>query len=130
MYTVSVRRDFTARHYLVGGDWGDENKPHSHDYRLELALGGAHLDRHGYLVDIVEIERHLDDVVARYRGALLNDLEEMEGINPSLERFCRVLSGTFSARIAEPRVSVLTVTLWENEQAWASHRLARGGDAG
>ena len=27
MYTVAVRRDLIARHYLIGGDWGAENNP-------------------------------------------------------------------------------------------------------
>jgi len=26
MYTVAVRRDFIAQHYLIGGDWGAENE--------------------------------------------------------------------------------------------------------
>ena len=30
MYTVSVKRDFIARHFLIGGDWGRENEPHAH----------------------------------------------------------------------------------------------------
>ena len=53
MYTVSVRRDLIARHYLIGGDWGAENDPHSHPYVIEVRLEAAELDQHGYLVDIV-----------------------------------------------------------------------------
>ncbi len=30
MYSVSVRRNFIAQHYLIGGDWGPENELHSH----------------------------------------------------------------------------------------------------
>jgi 6-pyruvoyltetrahydropterin/6-carboxytetrahydropterin synthase len=29
MYTVSVKRDFIASHFLVGGDWGNENECHA-----------------------------------------------------------------------------------------------------
>jgi 6-pyruvoyltetrahydropterin/6-carboxytetrahydropterin synthase len=32
MYTVAVRRDFIAQHYLIGGDWGAENELHAHHY--------------------------------------------------------------------------------------------------
>ena len=52
MYTLGVRRDFIARHFLIGGDWGPENFPNSHHYILELQLEGRELDQHGYLVDI------------------------------------------------------------------------------
>ena len=40
MYTLAVRRDFIARHFLIGGDWGAENFPNSHHYVLELQLEG------------------------------------------------------------------------------------------
>ena len=55
-YSVTVIRDFIARHYLIGGDWGPENEPNSHHFRLELSLYGDSLDQHNYMVDIVEIE--------------------------------------------------------------------------
>ncbi|MCB0456071.1 MAG: 6-carboxytetrahydropterin synthase, partial [Aequorivita sp.] len=74
MYTVAVKRNFTAQHFLVGGDWGAENEWHSHHYVVELQLEGDSLDQHGYLVDIVDIEFHLDKIVAYYRDRTLNDL--------------------------------------------------------
>ncbi len=91
MYRLCFQRDFTARHFLVGGDWGPENRPHAHDYRLEWELRAPDLDRHGYLVDLLDVERALGAVLARYEGALLNDLPEFAGQNPSLERFARAL---------------------------------------
>jgi 6-pyruvoyltetrahydropterin/6-carboxytetrahydropterin synthase len=30
MYILGVRREFIARHFLIGGDWGPENLPNSH----------------------------------------------------------------------------------------------------
>jgi 6-pyruvoyltetrahydropterin/6-carboxytetrahydropterin synthase len=129
MYAVAVRRDFVAQHYLVGGDFGAENQRHSHHYRIELSLAGQTLDRLGYLVDIVEIERSLDEMVARYRDRTLNELPEFGGSNPSIERFADILTRAFSEQIREPRVTSLTVTLWENEIAWASCRVDRQGEA-
>ena len=67
MYTVAVKRDFIAQHYLIGGDWGPENDLHSHHYVLELQLEGTDLDQHGYLVDIVEIEANLEALIAKFR---------------------------------------------------------------
>ncbi len=84
MYTVAVKRDFVAQHFLIGGDWGAENNLHSHHYALELRLEGDRLDRHGYLVDIVEIEHALTELVNHYRDHTLNDLPEFAGLNPSI----------------------------------------------
>ncbi len=126
MYTLAVRRDFIARHFLIGGDWGPENFPNSHHYLLELQLSGQQLDQHGYLCDIVAVEQHLDEVVSRYRDQLLNDLPEFAGLNPSLEHFARLLAEELDRRLASVPLSGLTVRLWENENAWAAYTIRRG----
>jgi len=120
MYRLSLQRDFEARHFLIGGDWGDENFEHSHPYRLEWILEGAALDEHGYLVDLVVVESHLETTLQGYRGRLLNDLPEFAGLNPSLENFARVLADRLAAALDRRRVTAQTVRLWENPNAWAS----------
>jgi 6-pyruvoyltetrahydropterin/6-carboxytetrahydropterin synthase len=127
MYTLAVRRDFIARHFLIGGDWGAENHPNSHRYVLELRLQGGALDRHGYLVDIVELEQQLNEVVAYYREQMLNEKPEFQGLNPSLEHFARILAEALNARIGAKNISALEVRLWENEAAWAAFSVDRGG---
>lgn len=123
MYTLSLQRRFEAWHHLVGGDWGAENQPHTHAYVIELRLEGEQLDAHGYLVDLVEVERHLDAFVARCRGADLNTLPEFAGLNPSLEHFARIAAETLRAAMPPGRLSALSVRIWEHAEAWASYRL-------
>ena len=125
MYTVAVKRDFIARHFLIGGDWGMENQPHSHYYQVELILEGETLDQHGYLVDIVDIEKILEALVAHYRDATLNDLAEFSGLNPSIEHFSRILCKTLAAHLQAVNLAAITVKLWENEIAWAAYRVDR-----
>ena len=120
MYQLAVTRDFIAQHFLIGGDWGAENRKHSHHYRLELLLRGATLDRHGYLADIVEVDRAIEATLARYRDRTLNELEPFADLNPSLERFAKVLHEELSARLASDRLT-LSVRLWENERDWAGY---------
>lgn len=125
MYTLAVRRDFIARHFLIGGDWGAENFPNSHHYVLELQLEGRELDQHGYLVDIVDVEKHLDEVVAYYKEQMLNDKPEFAGLNPSIENFARILAVSLNDRIKAGNITALKVVLWEHESAWASYRVER-----
>ena len=125
MYTLAVRRDFIARHYLIGGDWGPENFPNSHHYVLELQLSGENLDQHGYLVDIVDVEKHLNETVAYYKEKMLNDLPEFAGLNPSIEHFSRILATQLNEKIRAANVTALKVVLWENEIAWVSYQLPR-----
>lgn len=125
MYTLGVRREFIARHFLIGGDWGPENFPNSHHYTLELVLEGNELDQHGYLVDIVDVEKHLDDVVNYYKEQMLNDKPEFAGLNPSIEHFARILATALSDRIKAKNISRLKVVLWEHANAWAAFQVDR-----
>jgi 6-pyruvoyltetrahydropterin/6-carboxytetrahydropterin synthase len=122
MYTVAVGRDFVAQHFLIGGDWGAENERHSHHYRVEVGLEGATLDEHGYLVDIVDIETHLEALVAHFRDKTLNHLAEFEELNPSIEHFARIFCQALLDRIQAPNLNAITLKIWENEIAWAAYR--------
>jgi len=123
-YTLAVQRDFVARHFLVGGDWGAENELHSHHYRVEVQVEGRDLDRHGYLVDIVALEAHLLELVAYYRDQTLNGLPEFAGLNPSIENLARLMGQDLINRVKEP-IRALTVKIWENDIAWTSYREER-----
>ena len=122
MYAMTVRTDFIAQHYLIGGDWGPENERNSHHYVLELQLEGSELDQHGYLVDIVQVEAELRDARAHYADRLLNDLPEFHGLNPSIEQFARILCQRLGKRLAAPNLTGVAVRLWENDIASASYR--------
>ena len=122
MYKVAVKREFDAQHFLIGGDWGPENELHYHHYQVELQLEGPELDQHGYLVDIVDIENHLDAMVNHYQDQILNEEPEFAGLNPSIEHCSRILCTRFMRDIDHGELSGITVKLWENEIAWASYR--------
>ena len=124
MHSLGMRREFSARHYLVGGDWGEENIEHPHRYRMELVLEAESLDRHGFLVDIVEVADHLDAVAAHFRDKTLNTLAVFSGLNPSIERLALVLHDAFKERLAHLALDAMTVTIWEDEIAWTSYRAA------
>ena len=124
MYTVTVRTDFIAQHYLIGGDWGPENERNSHHYVLELELSGQELDQHGYLVDIIRVQAALSDVRATYTDRLLNDLPEFAGLNPSIEHFARILWRRLSDQLAAPNLAHIGVRVWENDAASASYHPA------
>lgn len=120
MYSLGLEREFSARHYLIGGDWGDENIEHSHHYRLELILEKPTLDQHGFLVDIVEVESQLEQVVAEFSGKTLNNLASFAGGNPSIERLASILNSIFCERFTAFQLSAITVTIHEDAIAWTS----------
>jgi 6-pyruvoyltetrahydropterin/6-carboxytetrahydropterin synthase len=121
MYSLAIQRKFAARHFLVGGDWGTENCPHAHQYRLEVEVSGPDLDSHGYLVDIVDMEMRLEKILGTYEDKLLNEQPSFAGLNPSIEHFARIITDDFLRQGVLSNISAIRVMIWENDQAWASY---------
>jgi 6-pyruvoyltetrahydropterin/6-carboxytetrahydropterin synthase len=126
VYSVIVRRELIAQHYLVGGDFGRENDLNSHRYRIEARYEGEDLDEHGFLVDIDDVQRRLARVVERYQDRTLNDFPEFADLNPSVENFARLLTNRLA--VDAPNVAALEVTVWEDDSAAGAYRklLGRG----
>ena len=119
IYKVALLRNFEARHRLIGGDWGGENELHTHHYQVEMSLEGTRLDEHGYLVDLTAIEVSLDAALARIAGQTLNDLPELIGLNPSMERLAEIFCRSVLADMAAPALSAVSVKVFESASAWA-----------
>ncbi|MEM7344727.1 MAG: 6-carboxytetrahydropterin synthase [Chloroflexota bacterium] len=122
MYTLAVKRDFVAQHFLIGGDWGPENEWHSHHYVVELQLEAETLDQHNYLVDIVDVETIFAELVGYFKDKTLNDLPEFADTNPSIEYFARIFHQAFTERLHAENITAICVKIWENDIAWASYR--------
>jgi 6-pyruvoyltetrahydropterin/6-carboxytetrahydropterin synthase len=122
MYSLGLRREFVARHFLVGGDWGAENELHPHDYKIEVRIESDALGPHGFIDDLVDLEAQLDRILARYREQTLNDLPLFEALNPSLEHFARIVCQELASSLASSGLSAFQVTLWEDATAWAAFR--------
>ena len=120
MYQLAITRDFIARHFLVGGDWGAENQEHSHHYRAEVIVEGQQLDQHGYLIDIVALDAALLDIIGGYADRVLNQQPAFAGLNPSIEHFSRILWEALRETVGLPGRK-LTVKLWENDRDWAAY---------
>jgi 6-pyruvoyltetrahydropterin/6-carboxytetrahydropterin synthase len=121
LYSLALSRTFTARHFLVGGDWGPENLPHPHQYCLEVRVSGPELDAHGYLVDLVDMEKRMEEIVTSFQDRLLNDLPPFQGINPSIEHLARIIAKEFQLGSAGTHLTAIRVKIWENDLAWASY---------
>jgi 6-pyruvoyltetrahydropterin/6-carboxytetrahydropterin synthase len=120
-YELTVTREFIAQHYLTVPNPGAEGEVHSHHFTAELRFAGPELGEYGYLVDIDAVDALLDDLEDRYRDALLNDLPEFEGLNPSIEHFSRLFGDRVADALPNPTPTRLTVRIWEDDVSWASH---------
>ncbi len=125
MYTLSIQREFIAQHFLIGGDLGKESELHSHNYKAELMVEGEELDQHGYLIDIIDLGVQLEGVIDEFRDKSLNELDEFEGMNSSVEHFARVLCEKIDDALYAPNIQAISIKLWENDIAWVAYDLER-----
>ncbi|MGZ8266675.1 MAG: 6-pyruvoyl trahydropterin synthase family protein [Burkholderiales bacterium] len=85
-------------------------------------MEGDALDRHGYLVDIVELNDAVSGVISDVAERTLNEFPPFAGLNPSLEHFSRIFWDMLVSRI-RLHGKLLTVKLWENEAERGDHRI-------
>jgi 6-pyruvoyltetrahydropterin/6-carboxytetrahydropterin synthase len=121
-HRLTVRRRFIAQHYLTVPDPGPEGEVHSHEFTAEVEFAAPSLGEYGYVVDIDAVDVVLDDLEARYRDTVLNDLPEFEGENPSVERFAMYFGDRLASALTDSTPTRLTVRMWEDDLAWASHQ--------
>ena len=72
-------------------------------------------------VNIVDVEAAMDEQVKRYADNTLNELEEFEGLNPSIEHFSRILWERMAATISTQGLTSMTIRVWEDDFAWARY---------
>ena len=123
MHSLMVKKDFIVRHFLTGKDWGKESEIHSHHYVMELEIKGKTLDSNNFLIDIVELNKVLNESAEYFQDHVLNSLPEFKDQNPSLELFAKILCEKINKRLNSTNISSLSVRLWENPEAWAGYEI-------
>ncbi len=121
MYEISIIKKLIAQHYLLN-EKGFESKIHSHPYKVEVILSGNKLDKNGYLVNFIEVEKIINDIIELFRDKILNKLEEFNELNPSLENFARIFCHKFISQIKPTNIKSAVVKIWESENAWALYQ--------
>jgi len=102
--SVYRRAHFNAAHRLHNPNWSDEqnrayygkcNNPnyHGHNYELEVRVTGEVDPETGYLIDLGELKKIIEDQVEeRFDHKNLNlDTEEFRTLIPSAEHICYVI---------------------------------------
>lgn len=132
MYTLIVRDDLIAQHYLTVPNCGPENEWHSHHFTIEVTLKSESLNKWGYVCDITDVKSALKSVAAKVSDQTLNDMPEFEGLNPSVEHFARISAAHIQAALDEEtltRCHYMHVRIWEDEEAAAQYATSFTDDA-
>lgn len=127
MYTVRVERTFCAAHAIEMA--GTREPLHGHNWRVEVALGGASLDGDGLLVDFHAVEAALAEVLRPFDNRCLNDVAPFDRINPTAELVAQFIAVSMGARVPHT-VRVLSATVSEAPGCTATYSSPFGGGSG
>jgi len=126
MHEITVSRSFSAEHAVVLRD-GTMERPHRHDWKVEVTVGAEQLDPVGMVMDFHVLQRQVDELLGDLEGRLINDVPPFAGaqgkpaVNPSAEQ----IAAWLGARIAEdlpPDVHLVSVAVEEAPGCTAAYR--------
>jgi len=118
-YELHIQAEFAAAHRLREYD-GNCERLHGHNWKVEVVLRGAELDRLGMLMDFRAAKRLLGEALDGLDHRCLNDLEAFRTTNPTTENIARMLYEALAARLPDG-VAVARVTAWESDGCGASY---------
>jgi len=119
MFEVSVRKSFSAAH-LISNIGGYCEHLHGHNFIVELVVGGETLNGEGLLVDFRDLKKALEEILMSLDHKYLNETEAFSEQSPSAENIARWIFDAAVPRLAESKVVVRRVDVWESENAKAS----------
>ena len=120
MFETGLAMRLFSSHHLSAAS-SCERTDHYHHYTVEAILRGPSLDHCGYLVDIGVLRTILGSILDRYQGRCMNDLPEFIDLAPTMENLAREIWNRLRSRLDGRWCGVLTIKVWEAEDAWASY---------
>jgi 6-pyruvoyltetrahydropterin/6-carboxytetrahydropterin synthase len=100
---------------------GDAERMHGHNWRIRAHLRASRLDERGMVLDFYDLERVLRGIVQPFEHVVLNDVPPFDDINPTAENFARVVFDALDAAVADDRVAVARVEVWETDACCATY---------
>jgi 6-pyruvoyltetrahydropterin/6-carboxytetrahydropterin synthase len=111
--------EFAAAHRLREYD-GNCERLHGHNWKVDVVLRAALLDRLGMAMDFRVAKRLIHEVLDGFDHQCLNELAPFREMNPTTENIARVVYEALEARLPSG-VAVAKVTAWESDQCGASY---------
>lgn len=126
MYALVVRDEFSAAHRLP--DSGSKcERLHGHNWKVEVEVSAERLDARGMAIDFNDLKALTGEILEELDHRLLNDLPAFQEQNPTAENLARYIYERLAERVAEGRVKLDRVRVWESETTAASYRRNASG---
>ena len=116
MYEVTIIKSFSSAHLLsqIGGKC---EELHGHNFKVEVTVAAANLNKSGLLIDFRVVKQWLSEILDQMDHTHLNELSCFSGINPSAENIANYIHMEMNLKAEHAEVKVIRVKVWESENA-------------
>ena len=120
MYKLKIITSFAAAHCLINYQ-GDCENLHGHNWRVEVTVTAASLDKAGLGIDFKILKAETNDLLKTLDHKYLNELPPFIGASPSSENIACYLYHALGRKLDSDNVKVDTITVWESDFASATY---------
>ncbi len=120
MFELRIEVEFAAAHHLDGYP-GDCQRPHGHNFVIEVFARSQGLDSLGMAVDFKKLKGAAKELIAPWDHQDLNTLADFQDRNPTAEQIAQLSFERLSAQLNSRNLSIHRVTCWENARCSATY---------
>jgi 6-pyruvoyltetrahydropterin/6-carboxytetrahydropterin synthase len=114
MFEIFIKTHFAGAHHLRDYP-GDCEKPHGHNWKVEVAVRATALDRCGMGIDFKVLKKIVGAVVDKLDHNDLNTLPYFQDKNPSSEHIARFIYDEVKPQLTSDRYALYSVTVLETD---------------
>lgn len=121
MFDIFTRNHFSSGHHLRNYP-GNCEKPHGHNWKVEVTVRATELDELGMAVDFKTVKKALNEVMDELDHRDLNEHPAFKDINPSSENIAVYIFAALKKLLTTDRYRPYSVTVRETDNSGVTYR--------
>ncbi len=114
MYDIFIKTHFAGAHHLRDYP-GDCEKPHGHNWKVDVTVRATELDSCGMGIDFKVLKKTVKEVIDQLDHNDLNTLPAFQEKNPSSEHIAEFIFAKTKALLSGDTYSLYSVTVLETD---------------
>lgn len=120
MFDISIKTHFSAGHHLRNYP-GDCEKPHGHNWSVEVTVRATELDHLGMGIDFRTIKDAVKKIMADLDHRNLNDHPAFTEKNPSSENICVYIFSSLKDTLNSNHYSLYSINVGETPNSGVTY---------
>ena len=114
MYDIFIKTHFAGAHHLRDYP-GDCEKPHGHNWKVDVTVRATELDQCGMGIDFKILKKNVKEVIDQLDHNDLNTLPAFLEKNPSSEHIAEFIFSKVKALLSSDRYYIYSVKVMETD---------------